>query len=44
MTAIDPDQLQGLSAAILSDIMDSHGLGRRAFGRSQCPRRLAKRP
>ena len=28
MQAIDPEQLQGLSAAILSDIMDSLGLGR----------------
>jgi regulator of RNase E activity RraA len=31
MQAIDPEQLQGLSAAILSDIMDSLGLGRRAM-------------
>jgi len=31
MTATDPDPLQGLSAAILSDIMDSLGLGRRAM-------------
>ena len=31
MTATDPDPLQGLSSAILSDIMDSLGLGRRAM-------------
>lgn len=31
MTAIETDAMQGLSAAILSDIMDSLGLGRRAM-------------
>ena len=31
MKAIDPDELRGLSAAILSDIMDGLGLGRRAM-------------
>ena len=31
MTAIDPTQLHHLSAAILSDVMDSLGLHRRAM-------------
>lgn len=31
MKAIDPEELRGLSAAILSDIMDGLGLGRRAM-------------
>jgi regulator of RNase E activity RraA len=31
MKAIDPDELRGLSAAILSDIMDGLDLGRRAM-------------
>ena len=31
MTSIDPKQLQALSAAVLSDVMDSLGLGQRAM-------------
>ena len=31
MKAIDQDEVRGLSAAILSDILDSLGLGRRAM-------------
>lgn len=31
MKPIDPTQLRGLSAAILSDVMDSLGLTRRAM-------------
>ena len=31
MKAIDPSQLHALSAAVLSDVMDSLGLGRRAM-------------